>query len=117
MSTDTSLVDDIGDETGFYQIDGKRILAQIVDMRHPSIQFGLDISEPIDGASLWGVLRSYPVDCVLLTVSDPIRVVVLFVEDEEPCGYYTISFEEYQKFWEFCDVPPVEVIDWRREGF
>ena len=114
MSIDTSSMD----EQGVLLVGEKSIVAQVVDLRHPSMQFGMDISEPITAAALWGVLRSYPVDVMLLSYTDPIHIVVVFADDEEPCGYYRIGMAEYMKFIDFyCTKGPAPKFDWRREGF
>lgn len=119
MSTDTSS----SEEQGILLVGEKRILAQVVELRHPSIQHGLAFSQPITAASLWGVLRSYPVDSMLVTVTDPVRVVVNFTDWDGDEGYfddgfYVISYVEYQKFLSYyCQSPQVDIDEALQRSF
>lgn len=114
MSIDTNSMD----EQGILLVGEKSIVAQVVELRHPSMQHAFDVAEPITAASLWGVLRSYPIEAVLLSYTDPVYVAVLFNDPDEDCGYYRIDMAEYQKFLDFyCTKGPMPKFDWRQEGF
>lgn len=101
----------------FYHVDHKRILARLINLRHPELDVSKENWKVFNGAVLWGFLRQYPVKDILITCSEPILMVIHM--DGEPNEYIRIEFLEYTKFQEYCLTDPKEAFEsvWKTEGF
>ncbi len=102
-------------------VEHKVILARLIDLRHPEVQVDRSYWRTINGASFWGFLREYPIDRVLVTLTEPLLVVVLMA-DEEGTAYFRIPHREWMEFInvfsaKYRDADLTEKVVWQREGF
>jgi hypothetical protein len=103
----------------YLYVDGKSILARCVELRHPEFQVSDVHWRRFSGAELWGFLRHSPIDRVLMSVTDPIMMVILMADDEESTAYVRITFGQYREFLDtYCEQCKEEQkFNWLVEGF
>jgi hypothetical protein len=86
--------DAVGHEVNFHiHVEDRRIVARLSDSRHPEFQVSDDHWREVSGAEMWGFLRRYEIDRVLMTLSNPIRFVVLLGgEVMDSTAYFKMSW-------------------------
>ena len=91
-------------------------------MNHPTIAHGheFNLYLPITAHGLYGFLRSYSPDTVLLVSSDPIWIAIYFDDILEETHYFQIGLLEYRTFqnlYMMCEAEDYEKVNWLKEGF
>lgn len=100
------------------RVNRKQLLTIAAPLTHEAFGDGKQLWWVVTGRCVWDTLRRHRAHHMVISMTQPMLVVIVWANMSFD-SFYRISYEEYAKFVDYCEVVYEEDAgkDWLRRGF